>query len=147
MSSLHHFLFKAFHLFGLSDLLLLDDLSSSSSSSSSCKVMTKSNIDEALPVVKYEQVMAQGTRITDGGCIVCLHEFHGDDEVRRLTNCRHVFHRCCLDGWLHLGRMTCPLCRSPLFSVAVPVPVAVDEPSFSFVSETNHLFHVHASNH
>ncbi|WP_422615257.1 RING finger domain-containing protein, partial [Corynebacterium parakroppenstedtii] len=54
------------------------------------------------------------------------------------TNCRHVFHRCCLDGWLDLGRMTCPLCRSPLLSFAV----AVDEPSFSFVAETNHLFHV-----
>ncbi|KAM0945620.1 putative transcription factor C2H2 family [Dioscorea sansibarensis] len=133
MSSLHHFLFKAFHLFGLSDLLLLDDLSSSSSSPCKGKAMTDS-IDEALPVVKYEQVMAQGTRITAGGCIVCLHEFQGDDEVRRLTNCRHVFHRCCLDGWLDLGRRTCPLCRSPLLSVAVDEPLSV-------VSETTQLFH------
>uniref|UniRef100_A0A0D3FZB0 RING-type domain-containing protein n=1 Tax=Oryza barthii TaxID=65489 RepID=A0A0D3FZB0_9ORYZ len=48
-------------------------------------------IEEALPVVRF------------------------DDEVRRLSNCRHVFHRGCLDRWIeHDDQRTCPLCRAPL---------------------------------
>ncbi|KAJ0964305.1 hypothetical protein J5N97_029427 [Dioscorea zingiberensis] len=107
MSTVHYILTRAFQLLGLSDLLLDDAVSES-------RVVAA--IDEALPVALYHQVMSLGTRISDGGCIVCLHEFHGDDEVRRLCNCRHVFHRSCLDGWIGLGRRTCPLCRSALFS-------------------------------
>ncbi|PSS11387.1 E3 ubiquitin-protein like [Actinidia chinensis var. chinensis] len=46
------------------------------------------------------------------GCAVCLHEFGGGDEVRCLANCRHIFHRSCLDPWIDQGQRTCPLCRT-----------------------------------
>ncbi|KAM0924326.1 hypothetical protein ACQ4PT_004958 [Festuca glaucescens] len=45
-------------------------------------------------------------------CIVCLERLEATDEVRRLGNCAHAFHRGCIDGWIDLGRTTCPLCRS-----------------------------------
>lgn len=47
-------------------------------------------------------------------CIVCLERLEATDEVRRLGNCAHAFHRGCIDGWIDLGRTTCPLCRSHL---------------------------------
>ncbi|KAM0865717.1 hypothetical protein ACQ4PT_043091 [Festuca glaucescens] len=47
-------------------------------------------------------------------CIVCLERLEATDEVRRLGNCAHAFHRGCIDGWIDLGRTTCPLCRSRL---------------------------------
>ncbi|KMZ63455.1 hypothetical protein ZOSMA_409G00130 [Zostera marina] len=47
-------------------------------------------------------------------CMVCLQELVDGDEVRNLMNCRHVFHKCCLDPWVELGRRVCPLCRSSL---------------------------------
>ncbi|KAM0865716.1 hypothetical protein ACQ4PT_043090 [Festuca glaucescens] len=47
-------------------------------------------------------------------CIVCLERLEAADEVRRLGNCAHAFHRGCIDGWIDLGRTTCPLCRSRL---------------------------------
>ncbi|KAM3225894.1 hypothetical protein ACQJBY_055101 [Aegilops geniculata] len=47
-------------------------------------------------------------------CIVCLERLRAADEVRRLGNCAHAFHRGCIDGWIDLGRTTCPLCRSHL---------------------------------
>ncbi|GFP81263.1 E3 ubiquitin-protein ligase rha1b [Phtheirospermum japonicum] len=31
---------------------------------------------------------------------------------RRLTNCRHIFHRSCLDRWMDHDQKTCPLCRT-----------------------------------
>ncbi|KAL9245365.1 hypothetical protein vseg_019027 [Gypsophila vaccaria] len=47
-------------------------------------------------------------------CSVCLYDVCFDDQIRRLDNCQHVFHRHCLDRWIELDHYTCPLCRRPL---------------------------------
>ncbi|KAL9246691.1 hypothetical protein vseg_020194 [Gypsophila vaccaria] len=49
-----------------------------------------------------------------GPCAVCLCEYEDGDEVRRMRNCQHVFHRSCVDRWIDHDRDTCPLCRTPL---------------------------------
>lgn len=94
-----------------------------------------------LPAVEYAQLVAErqlaspGSIIRhatchdgdDGGeeeeaaagasssaCIVCLERLEATDEVRRLGNCAHAFHRGCIDRWIDLGRARCPLCRSDL---------------------------------
>ncbi|XP_010513818.1 PREDICTED: E3 ubiquitin-protein ligase RHA2B-like [Camelina sativa] len=46
-------------------------------------------------------------------CIVCLSTLKTGEEVRKL-DCRHVFHKQCLEGWLQHLNFNCPLCRSPL---------------------------------
>ncbi|WOL06136.1 E3 ubiquitin-protein ligase [Canna indica] len=72
-------------------------------------------IQEALPVTRYEELAAAGTgQHVGGSCVVCLYEFEAAEEVRPLSNCRHVFHRSCLDRWLEHEQRTCPLCRAPL---------------------------------
>ncbi|EOA36266.1 hypothetical protein CARUB_v10010511mg [Capsella rubella] len=48
-------------------------------------------------------------------CVVCLSKLKEGEEVRKLE-CRHVFHKQCLEGWLHHLNFTCPLCRSALVS-------------------------------
>ncbi|KAL8486986.1 hypothetical protein ACS0TY_023140 [Phlomoides rotata] len=45
-------------------------------------------------------------------CSICLSEFEEGDEAREVVDCRHVFHRICLEKWLLGFRHTCPLCRS-----------------------------------
>ncbi|OIT32211.1 PREDICTED: E3 ubiquitin-protein ligase RHA1B-like [Nicotiana attenuata] len=65
-------------------------------------------IRELLPVVKFSELVDPPE-----SCAVCLYEFDGDDEIRRLTNCRHIFHRSCLDRWMDHDQKTCPLCRTP----------------------------------
>ena len=79
-----------------------------------------------LPAVEYGQLLAEhdeqqqsGDHDCDGDaassdCIVCLETLEAADEVRRLGNCAHAFHRACIDRWIDLGRTTCPLCRSDL---------------------------------
>ncbi|XP_010279400.1 PREDICTED: E3 ubiquitin-protein ligase RHA2A-like [Nelumbo nucifera] len=52
---------------------------------------------------------------TELDCVVCLCRLKDGDQVRRLE-CRHVFHKDCLDGWLNHLNWNCPLCRSPLVS-------------------------------
>ncbi|KAI3913403.1 hypothetical protein MKW98_003882 [Papaver atlanticum] len=53
----------------------------------------------------------------DSSCVVCLCQFQGKDEIRQLNTCRHIFHRQCLDRWIHYDQVLCPLCRTPLLAV------------------------------
>ncbi|XP_020581239.1 E3 ubiquitin-protein ligase RHA1B-like [Phalaenopsis equestris] len=75
-------------------------------------------IQEILPVVRFEDLLTEEGEIDrrpmGDGCAVCLYEIEPWEEVRRLSNCRHVFHRCCLDRWMQHDHRTCPLCRTPL---------------------------------
>lgn len=65
-------------------------------------------IREILPVVKFSELVEPPE-----SCAVCLYDFEGEDEIRRLPNCRHIFHRNCLDRWMGYDQKTCPLCRTP----------------------------------
>ncbi|CAN1189707.1 Brassinosteroid-responsive RING protein 1 [Linum perenne] len=64
-------------------------------------------IREVLPVVKFSELVDPPE-----SCAVCLYDFEEEDEIRNLANCRHVFHRSCLDRWMGYDRRTCPLCRT-----------------------------------
>uniref|UniRef100_A0A7C9CUQ4 RING-type domain-containing protein n=1 Tax=Opuntia streptacantha TaxID=393608 RepID=A0A7C9CUQ4_OPUST len=49
-------------------------------------------------------------------CAVCLYELCRGEEIRWLCNCKHIFHRDCLDRWMDLDHRTCPLCRTPFLN-------------------------------
>ncbi|KAJ4728239.1 Ubiquitin-protein ligase E3 [Melia azedarach] len=69
-------------------------------------------IREILPVIKFQEL-----EVVNGdppeNCAVCLYEFEGEEEIRWLRNCKHIFHRACLDPWMDQDQRTCPLCRTP----------------------------------
>ncbi|XP_062222434.1 brassinosteroid-responsive RING protein 1-like [Phragmites australis] len=89
-------------------------------------------VKNRLPAVEYGQLVAElsspaspstqhaschhggGEAAASSTCIVCLERLEATDEVRRLGSCAHAFHRGCIDRWIDLGRLTCPLCRSNL---------------------------------
>jgi hypothetical protein len=52
--------------------------------------------------------------LIDKECTVCLYGFERGQEIRVLVDCKHVFHRLCLDQWLLHCHTTCPLCRLSL---------------------------------
>ncbi|KAK8635537.1 hypothetical protein V6N13_004271 [Hibiscus sabdariffa] len=68
---------------------------------------------KSLPVVKFEELVGGEP---PENCAVCLYEYEGGEEIRWLKNCRHVFHRECLDRWMDHDQDTCPLCRTPIFN-------------------------------
>ncbi|KAL4567135.1 hypothetical protein LXL04_022709 [Taraxacum kok-saghyz] len=52
------------------------------------------------------------------GCAICLTEFGGDDKIRCLENCTHIFHQSCLDRWMNHDQDCCPMCRRPVLPYA-----------------------------
>ncbi|KAG2624177.1 brassinosteroid-responsive RING protein 1-like [Panicum virgatum] len=83
-------------------------------------------LDEHSPAVRFDSLPPAAGAGSDGGCCVCLADFHAAASVRRARGCRHVFHRACLDRWAHHGHRTCPLCRTPLLRpppLLLPLPL------------------------
>ncbi|KAG5228333.1 E3 ubiquitin-protein ligase RHA1B [Salix suchowensis] len=106
-----------FHYLGLPDFLEPSTSSSSTDNIPPFHVPEFHNhsvsallIREILPVVKFSELVDPSA----DSCVVCLYEFEEVDEITRLANCRHIFHKCCLDRWMGYDQITCPLCRTPL---------------------------------
>ncbi|OMO95114.1 Zinc finger, RING-type [Corchorus capsularis] len=82
---------------------------------------TVESVKNQLPVMQYSSFVKRksgGFIADDPTCIVCLKSVEASDEVRELGNCNHVFHRDCLDAWIDIGNITCPLCKSKLTSAS-----------------------------
>ncbi|CAA7031681.1 unnamed protein product [Microthlaspi erraticum] len=72
---------------------------------------TKIPMNDIFPAMKFVEVSRQDPPIS---CQICQEKFDGDDQVRCLRNCVHVFHQTCLDVWIQYDKITCPLCRTPI---------------------------------
>ncbi|KAL7147259.1 hypothetical protein ABFS83_06G096400 [Erythranthe nasuta] len=64
-------------------------------------------------LVEYNHnIDARVSESCDDECAVCLTVMRG--ELRGLENCRHVFHKDCIESWIDKCKTTCPVCRSDL---------------------------------
>ncbi|XP_052141804.1 E3 ubiquitin-protein ligase EL5-like [Oryza glaberrima] len=70
----------------------------------------------AIPKFAYRRGAAGG----GGGwaqCAICLGVVRDGEAVRRLPECKHLFHVECVDMWLY-SHATCPLCRRDVGAAA-----------------------------
>ncbi|KAF3340349.1 RING-H2 finger protein ATL11-like protein [Carex littledalei] len=119
LGAVRRFLLWVFCAVGLGDLLEIDEPLVQGHVASRTlqhrrpefKSVPSVRIEEVLPVVKFEELDSKAEAVC---CAVCLYDIAGREEVRRLTNCCHVFHRGCLDRWMDHDQHTCPLCRAKL---------------------------------
>ncbi|KAI3411619.1 uncharacterized protein J3R85_017799 [Psidium guajava] len=86
-------------------------------------------VGDGLPLATYGDAMAEALQASCDTCAVCFSPLMEGDEVRVLRNCRHLYHRECLDRWVgcdpdhdrdrpddRSNHRTCPLCRAPLWA-------------------------------
>jgi len=83
---------------------------------------TPSHIIASLPSGKYGEWATPGS---DERCPVCLDDYQADDELLKITDCSHWFHRGCLEQWLG-GANTCPVCRKRVEGKKRREPMTVD---------------------
>ncbi|KAM1315897.1 hypothetical protein ACFX10_019423 [Malus domestica] len=57
---------------------------------------------------------ATSTNATSDDCAICLEEFTEGQECRLLDDCKHSFHKLCIDEWLATRKTYCPLCIAPV---------------------------------
>ena len=62
---------------------------------------------QAHPVLTY----ADAESGSADACAVCLADYVMGDEIRVLLNCKHKFHKDCVDRWLITRSSFCPICR------------------------------------
>ncbi|XP_074564271.1 brassinosteroid-responsive RING protein 1-like [Curcuma longa] len=67
-------------------------------------------VKSRLPVVRFSALRSDAAPL----CAVCLAALEPRHEVRHLGNCAHLFHKGCIDKWVDVGQLTCPLCRALL---------------------------------
>ncbi|OWM79686.1 hypothetical protein CDL15_Pgr023098 [Punica granatum] len=77
------------------------------------RLITES-IKKRLPLTRISKCRLSKILTTAPLCVVCMDGVAPEQEIRQLSNCRHVFHAECLDAWIEQGHVTCPLCRSKL---------------------------------
>ena len=65
------------------------------------------------PVVPYAGAARKGL---PEDCPICLEPFGGDDGVRVVPACGHLYHAPCIDRWLDM-RNSCPVCRCTVASL------------------------------
>lgn len=46
-------------------------------------------------------------------CNICLQQFKVSEYKRKLPNCKHIYHKKCIDKWLKIDSR-CPICRNKL---------------------------------
>jgi len=46
-------------------------------------------------------------------CAICIEDYQESEMLRMMPQCRHYFHRDCVDSWLKVNA-TCPVCRNSL---------------------------------
>ncbi|KFK33011.1 hypothetical protein AALP_AA6G318700 [Arabis alpina] len=116
LSLIRKLIYTIFQLMGLPDFLESDPVSSSSWPEPPS--ISTAAVKLAGEIFRFSELNRPGSESEpESGsdcCAVCLHEFENEDEILRLTNCQHIFHRSCLDRWMMgYNQMTCPLCRTP----------------------------------
>lgn len=75
--------------------------------------LTQAQIDTHSRIITHSSNIDLDTT----SCSICAQEWQHGEEVRKLTGCRHYFHKTCVDTWLH-AHNTCPLCRTNIIQTS-----------------------------
>ncbi|XP_048426467.1 RING-H2 finger protein ATL70-like [Pyrus x bretschneideri] len=81
------------------------------------------NTIESYQKMLYSEAKLQKKDSTSSCCSICLADYKGNDTLRLLPDCRHVFHLKCVDPWLRL-HPTCPVCRTSPLPTPLSTPLA-----------------------
>lgn len=62
---------------------------------------------EKIKKIKYHKVKEE---VVDTECPICLEQLH-KGEYQKVLDCKHCFHKKCIDRWFKKDNDFCPMCR------------------------------------
>ncbi|KAK9160305.1 hypothetical protein Syun_006646 [Stephania yunnanensis] len=89
------------------------------------------SVIRAIPIVQFKRVREEfdeKRNISLCECAVCLNEFRGEEKIRILPGCSHLFHIDCIDVWLQ-SNANCPLCRTSISVQPHSIPAFTQLPT------------------
>jgi len=94
----------------VSSLIFLDIVTRfGSPGSDSCLLETKEHRrDKIKQIGKYKKVKEKD--LIENSCPICIDNFK-EGEYYRVLNCKHYFHKKCIDKWFKNNHSDCPICR------------------------------------
>jgi hypothetical protein len=93
----------------LSSLILLDVATQFGNQ----KVVSRGN--KIKSIGKYKKVKDTNTELCESSCPICLDPFKGGEYYRSLE-CKHCFHKKCIDRWFKKDHSECPMCRKKIIN-------------------------------
>lgn len=77
--------------------------------------LEESNNDQELvrnenQTLNMSSVKFKNVKTKDNICTICCTQFENDDSII-LLNCNHIFHKECINEWIHY-KAECPLCKT-----------------------------------
>lgn len=49
-------------------------------------------------------------------CVICFDDFQEDEDIIELKNCKHIYHKHCINEWLNVNAI-CPVCRKQVYLI------------------------------
>ncbi len=62
-------------------------------------------------------VLSGNTLTENTQCAICQDVIQGDESIRKINRCGHLFHQNCVDTWF-MTNVRCPVCRADIREVA-----------------------------
>ena len=60
-----------------------------------------------------KSVIYNEENLLNSSCTICLDDFQDDEKLMTLTECKHTFHKDCINSWLNT-KQSCPNCQQPV---------------------------------
>ena len=82
--------------------------------------LSRADTRECYTTVSWEMLKEFEDFSEDDCCPICIEEFKArPTDLVCLLACNHVFHKNCIDEWIHRNSL-CPLCKHDMFSFYLP---------------------------
>lgn len=80
----------------------------------------RESFEDAVPIIPSNYTLSTATTLSQytgqdivGTCSICQEEYELGSQLRCLNQCRHYFHKTCIDSWF-LSSTRCPICRNDI---------------------------------
>jgi len=81
------------------------------------RIYIQSGIVYDVELAQYDYSICMNNKnfpVEQESCIICYEDYSKEDNIKELKNCKHIFHKDCINTWLNVNEI-CPICRNKVY--------------------------------